>query len=405
MGYRKKTLSSVATEPELEKPTKHRTRSTRPKVSRSRSQQGIHHNGRRRGRIRDNNPYQPQPTTRSSSREPTRKEPSARELERQKRRGSSGSGNSGNSGNSNTNSSNSNHNNNNIQRRERMNVWEEKQSNSDAEGTTTTKSDGARQQQQRSSRNKNDRPVVSNGWAERLKMYLKTPRSRFGKKNNSSNNSNNSRSRSKSPSKNGDQQLRDKSKLSRTPNQPTKTTGKTRSASSVPMEIPIMSVASPEGKQQDAPQVSMFMSPPPTTSSSGSVPKKSRDNWKKGQVNIHIDTTDNTGNNNTSNTSYGNNNSNTTTRSPEVNYADENSHSERKMTPLPKIEKREKGRWSPPPARNMCFDENIKVKSHGAEEGRRALSRLNSKITKKKKSRNGPVVNSRFFQKSRTKKK
>ena len=85
-------------------------------------------------------------------------------------------------------------------------------------------------------------------------------------------------------------------------------------------------------------------------------------------------------------------------QSPE-NFADENSQSERKMTPLPSLEKKQARRWSPPPSRRMFGDEAVKTKPYEVEEGRKALSRLNHKIKKKQRGK-GPVVNySKFFQK------
>ena len=74
-----KTMSSAATEPEEighGSSGQAARRSTRPKVSRSRSQISVHNGRKRMHNISTNNPYQ------QSSREPT-----ARELERAKRRG------------------------------------------------------------------------------------------------------------------------------------------------------------------------------------------------------------------------------------------------------------------------------------------------------------------------------
>jgi hypothetical protein len=390
-----KTLASVATEPENIGPRPKRRSSTRPKVSRSRSQVSVY-NGRRRSRGHSRNSHAHHP--------PTIREPTARELERAKRRGGSGnsggSGNNGGSGNSggsgnNGNSGGSGNNGNSGRdlRRERMVVWEQKQQRDEDgdhhESNKTTSSSGGRQHRSKSHQSQHQRHGGSSnhsgnsggtshsstsnngGWAERLKMYLKTPRSRFSKK------SGGGRSRSKSPTKNMGKDQKSSS-LTRTPNQPPKLAGKTRSASAVPTDLSSVMTSSPESKHNVtvAPASGggdqSFMSPPPkkTSRSSGtSIPKK---------LKIHVETD--------------------SSQSPE-NFADENSQSERKMTPLPSLEKKQARRWSPPPSRRMFGDEAVKTKPYEVEEGRKALSRLNHKIKKKQRGK-GPVVNySKFFQK------
>ena len=174
------------------------------------------------------------------------------------------------------------------------------------------------------------------------------------------------------------------SSLTRTPNQPPKLAGKTRSASAVPTDLSSVMTSSPESKHNVtvAPASGggdqSFMSPPPKKTSRGSgtsVPKKLK-------IHVEIDSS----------------------QSPE-NFADENSQSERKMTPLPSLEKKQARRWSPPPSRRMFGDEAIKTKPYEVEEGRKALSRLNHKIKKKHRGK-GPVVNySKFFQKRASSKK
>ena len=226
--------------------------------------------------------------------------------------------------------------------------------------------------------------IASNGWAERLKMYLKTPRSRFSR-NSKDRRSKSPESKRESNSSKSDPPA-DKREKTGTPNQPPKIVAKSRSSTAatalaaVPLERQLV-LDSPERKKKRAFESAgvsssgganhMYTSPPPTTTSL-SAPKKNHSGR------IYIDTE---------------------VRSPEENYADENSRSERKMTPLPQVSgSKQRRRWSPPPARQMFGDENIKLKSTEADDGRKALSRLNLKIEKfgKKKSRNGPVV-SRFF--------
>ena len=358
------TMSSAVTEPEEighGSSGQAARRSTRPKVSRSRSQISVHNGRKRMHNISTNNPYQ------QASREPT-----ARELERAKRRGGNGV------------------------KEPNLVVWEQKQQDSGhtkppSITTSSSSSSGGTRRSRSQHRARNDDrssdPVVaSNGWAERLKMYLKTPRSRFSRNSKDRRSKSPETKKESSSSTAATAAVADKSEKTRTPNQPSKNVGKSRSASSAAvaavvaerLERPLV-LSSPERKksafESAGPTLSssgganhMFTSPPPTTTSL-SAPKKNHSSR------IHINT-----------------------RSPE-NYADENSRSERKMTPLPRVGSKQR-RWSPPPARQMFGDENIKLKSSDADEGRKALSRLNLKFEKfgKKKSRNGgPVVNSRFF--------
>ena len=417
---------------------RHRSSSRdRPKVNRSRSQMQMHRDS---GRPAPGAPYR-------------QGAPSARELERAKRRVDRGGGAGG------------------RQQRERMVVWEEGKSavvkdrlddvramigaNAGRVGISSSSShlnerenrddwdmdmhkkrgvasDGrhkrrtGRPRRMDSHGTMDDQAVgLNTGWAERLKMYLKTPRSRFSRNKPG-------RSRSKSPSKRGGSEPADavgskdpgklpnpssdpKSKISqnlrRQPSAPRSSSSSNRLTTSASIST---APHTPEGKCAPDLEPSIdgdvvegktfFVSPasaPSATTCTALSTTFSPTTLKAESISMTVKDADDFRLKGSSGSVMC-----PTPNSPDKFHGgrnDENVHNSsslgRKMTPLPNIEKKDQRRFSssPVPLNTISSTSGGGMFGVGVDEGRRVLSLVN----RKKKRRGGPVTSRPFWGKPR----